>query len=127
MKRKIDTYFLEWKRNPNRMPLIVRGARQVGKTFSIRQFGKTYESFVEINFVTNPEYKSIFSKSFATNDIIQQMSLLHPELKFIENNTLIFFDEIQEFPDCTTCILCYIVLVIKKQLALHIENIAVRS
>lgn len=102
MKRKIDAYFLEWKRNPDRMPLIVRGARQVGKTFSIRQFGKTYESFIEINFATNPEYKNVFSKSFVPKDIIQQISLLNPDFKFLENKTLIFFDEIQEFPDCTT-------------------------
>lgn len=102
MKRKIDTYLLEWKQNPNRMPLIVRGARQVGKTYSIRQFGKSYQSFIEINFVTNPEYKRIFANGFDVKDIELQISMINPSHKFVEHNTLIFFDEVQEFPDCTT-------------------------
>ena len=102
MERKIDRYLLEWKRNPDRMPLIIRGARQVGKTYSIRQFGKSYKSFIEINFVTNPEYKRIFANGFATKDIEMQISLINPDFKFIERDTLIFFDEVQEFPDCTT-------------------------
>ena len=102
MERKIDRYLLEWKRNPDKMPLIIRGARQVGKTYSIRQFGKSYKSFIEINFVTNPEYKRIFANGFATKDIEMQISLINPDFKFIERDTLIFFDEVQEFPDCTT-------------------------
>lgn len=102
MERKIDRYLLEWKRNPDRMPLIIRGARQVGKTYSIRQFGKSYKSFIEINFVTNSEYKRIFANGFATKDIEMQISLINPDFKFIERDTLIFFDEVQEFPDCTT-------------------------
>ena len=102
MERKIDRYLLEWKQNPDRMPLIIRGARQVGKTYSIRQFGKSYKSFIEINFVTNPEYKRIFANGFATKDIEMQISLINPDFKFIERDTLIFFDEAQEFPDCTT-------------------------
>ena len=104
MERKIDKYLLNWKNNPNRMPLIVRGARQVGKTYSIRQFGKTYKSFVEINFVTNPEYKQIFANGFGASEIVMQISLINPNFKFVENDTLIFFDEVQEYPDCTTCL-----------------------
>ena len=102
MERKIDRYLLEWKRNPDKMPLIIRGARQVGKTYSIRQFGKSYKSFIEINFVTNPEYKRIFANGFATKDIEMQISLINPDFKFVEHDTLIFFDEVQEFPDSTT-------------------------
>ncbi|MBQ3677342.1 MAG: ATP-binding protein [Bacteroidales bacterium] len=102
MKRKIDTYLLEWRKNPNRLPLIVRGARQVGKTYSIRQFGKNYQSFIEINFVTNPEYKRVFANGFSTKDIELQISLINPGFKFIAHDTLIFFDEVQEYPDCTT-------------------------
>lgn len=102
MERKIDRYLLEWKRNLDKMPLIIRGARQVGKTYSIRQFGKSYKSFIEINFVTNPEYKRIFANGFATKDIEMQISLINPDFKFVEHDTLIFFDEVQEFPDCTT-------------------------
>ena len=104
MERKIDKYLLNWKNNPNRMPLIVRGARQVGKTYSIRQLGKTYKSFVEINFVTNPEYKQIFANGFGASEIVMQISLINPNFKFVENDTLIFFDEVQEYPDCTTCL-----------------------
>ncbi|MBR4582668.1 MAG: ATP-binding protein [Bacteroidales bacterium] len=104
MERKIDKYLLNWKNNHNRMPLIVRGARQVGKTYSIRQFGKTYKSFVEINFVTNPEYKQIFANGFGASEIVMQISLINPNFKFVENDTLIFFDEVQEYPDCTTCL-----------------------
>lgn len=102
MRRKIDKYLLDWKANPDRLPLIIRGARQVGKTFSIRQFGKTYKSFVEINFVTNPEYKRIFANGYAVNDIVLQISMINPDFKFVAGNTLIFFDEVQEIPDCTT-------------------------
>ena len=102
MRRKIDQYLKNWKEKKYRKPLIIKGARQVGKTYSIREFGKTYKSFIEINFVTHPEFKSIFSQGFSIDSIEQQISFRHPEFKFIPNNTLIFFDEIQEYPDCAT-------------------------
>lgn len=102
MRRKIDQYLKNWKEKKDRKPLIIKGARQVGKTYSIREFGKTYKSFIEINFVTHPEFKSIFSQGFSIDSIEQQISFRHPEFKFISNNTLIFFDEIQEYPDCAT-------------------------
>ena len=59
LKRKIDSYLLDWKKNPDRMPLIIKGARQIGKTSSIEHFAKTYKYFVEINFIT--EYKKVRS------------------------------------------------------------------
>lgn len=62
LKRKIDKYLLEWKKTPKYKPLVVYGARQIGKTTSIREFGKQYKSFIEINFVTMPQFKKIFSK-----------------------------------------------------------------
>ena len=104
MKRKIDLYLQEWKQNPDRKPLIVRGARQVGKTFSIREFGKSYKSFVEINFITHPEFKGIFSQGYSVAEVEKQISFLHPDFQFVPGNTLIFFDEMQEFPDCATCL-----------------------
>ena len=64
MRRKIDQYLKNWKEKKDRKPLIIKGARQVGKTYSIREFGKTYKSFIEINFVTHPEFKSIFSQGY---------------------------------------------------------------
>jgi len=104
IKRKIDLYFQQWKADRHHQPLIVRGARQVGKTFSIREFGKSYESFIEINFITHPEYKGIFSQGFSVPEVEKQISFLRPDFQFIPGNTLIFFDEIQEFPNCATCL-----------------------
>ncbi len=97
LKRKIDDYLIEWKQNPNRLPLIVKGARQIGKTNAIRNFGnKYYKLFIEINFVFNPEFKSIFDKSFNVDEIIKEITLRRPELEIIPNDTLIFFDEMQD-------------------------------
>ena len=97
LKRKIDAYLIEWKKNPNKLPLIVKGARQIGKTNAIRYFGeKNYKVFLEINFVLNPEFKTIFDKSFSVNEIIKEITLRRPELEIIPNETLIFFDEMQE-------------------------------
>ena len=61
LKRKIDKKLIEWKNNKDHNPLIIYGARQVGKTTSIEKFGKeNYKSFIEINFISNPEYKMLF-------------------------------------------------------------------
>ena len=61
LKRKIDQYLIDWKNDKDKMPLIIKGARQIGKTNAIRNFGQNnYKSFIEINFVLNPEYKTIF-------------------------------------------------------------------
>ena len=97
LKRKIDDYLIEWKQNPNKLPLIVKGARQIGKTNAIRYFGENnYKVFIEINFVLNPEFKTIFDKSFSVNEIIKEITLRRPELEIVPNETLIFFDEMQE-------------------------------
>ena len=97
LKRKIDDYLIEWKKNPNKLPLIVKGARQIGKTNAIRYFGeRNYKVFIEINFVLNPEFNTIFDKSFSVNEIIKEITLRRPELEIIPNETLIFFDEMQE-------------------------------
>lgn len=100
LKRKIDLYLKKWKENDHN-PLIIYGARQIGKTTSIREFAKTYSSFIEINFIETPEYKDIFS-SFNVEDIIKRISFKNPNFKFIPNDTLILFDEIQEYMDATT-------------------------
>ena len=50
LRRKIDDYLISWKINPNKMPLIIKGARQIGKTDAVRNFGKSYKYFIEINF-----------------------------------------------------------------------------
>ncbi len=103
MMRKIDTFLKEWQENPERKPLIVKGSRQVGKTESIRRFAeKNYESIIEINFVEEPKYEMITSDGYKAADIIKNISLLDPSKKFINGKTLIFFDEIQKFPNIAT-------------------------
>ncbi len=102
LKRKIDKKLIEWKNNKDHNPLIIYGARQVGKTTSIEKFGKeNYKSFIEINFISNPEYKDAFS-SFDAEKIVNHLSLYNSNFNFIENDTLIFFDEIQDYMDVTT-------------------------
>lgn len=103
LRRKIDSYLSEWKASDERKPLIVKGPRQIGKTESIRKFAKeNYESIIEINFVTDPKYKMITSDGYKAESIIKNISLIDPGFKFVEGKTLIFFDEIQEFPDIAT-------------------------
>ena len=99
LKRKIDLFLKEWLNNKNRLPLIVKGARQIGKTTSIMEFAnKNYESVVNINFINNKEYKSAF-ESNDVNNIISYLSILNPNFKFIPHKTLIFIDEVQEYPN----------------------------
>lgn len=103
LKRKIDKYLIEWKKNKDRKPLIVKGARQIGKTESIRNFAKNnYKNIVEINFVLQKQFKDIFDEGFDVDTIIKNISLRRPELEFTPNETLIFFDEIQDCINCAT-------------------------
>ena len=103
MTRKIDSFLNSWKNDKERKPLIVKGSRQVGKTESVRHFAeKNYDSFIEINFVEEPKYETILSDGYKTDDIIKNISLLDPSKRFIAGKTLIFFDEIQKFPDIAT-------------------------
>ena len=103
LKRKIDAFLASWKQNPQRKPLIVKGARQIGKTRSIQAFGQAnYESVIEINFVLQKKFQSIFDNGYEVDTIIKNISLLEPTWKFIPYKTLIFFDELQKCPDCAT-------------------------
>ena len=103
LERKIDAYLSNWKSSPQRKPLIVKGARQIGKTESIRAFGKAnYESVIEINFVLQKKFRAIFDDGYEVDTIIKNISLIDPSLKFIPYKTLLFFDELQKCPDCAT-------------------------
>ena len=103
LQRKIDKFLSDWKKNNDRKPLIVKGPRQIGKTESIKRFAQNnYKSVIEINFVTSEKYKMITSDGYDTDSIIKNISLIDPSNKFIPNETVIFFDEIQEFPDIAT-------------------------
>lgn len=105
LKRKIDEYLLEWKKNEERLPLIIKGARQIGKTESINHFAEqNYSNIVSINFVLEPKYKTILSDGYAVEDIIKNISMIDTSKRFIAGDTVIIFDELQEFPDIATAL-----------------------
>lgn len=105
LKRKLDLFLGEWKQDLNRKPLIVKGPRQVGKTESIRKFGtENYENVIEINFVEEPKYKMMTVDGYRVDDIIKNISRMDPSKHFVEGKTLLFFDELQEFPEIATAL-----------------------
>ncbi len=103
IKRKIDGFLSDWRSRKGHLPLIVKGTRQVGKTFSIEAFAATnYSHFVNINFVLEPKYRSIFDDGYDVDSIIKNISLLSPEMEIEEGTTLLFFDELQQQPAAAT-------------------------
>ena len=105
LRRKIDSYLLAWKSNPNRKPLIVKGARQIGKTRSIEWFARqNYKNVISINFVEQSKYRNIFDDGYEVNNILKNISLLNPDIIFIPGDTIFFFDEIQACPNCATAL-----------------------
>ena len=103
LKRKIDEFLLDWKNQKDKYPLIVKGARQIGKTKSIEKFAyENYKNVIEINFVLQKEYRNIFNDGFSVDSIIKNITLINPSLVFEAGNTLIFFDEIQNCINCAT-------------------------
>lgn len=102
LKRKLDDFLLEWKHSADRKPLIVKGARQIGKTESIKHFAVNYENFVNINFVLEKKYKTICEDGYTVQDVIRNISRIDSEKKFIPGETLILFDEIQDYPEIAT-------------------------
>ena len=103
LKRKVDNYLVEWKNSKDKKPLIVKGARQIGKTESIRNFAKNnYKSVVEINFALQKQYKDIFDDGYEVDTILKNISLRNPKFEFIPKETLIFFDELQDCINCAT-------------------------
>lgn len=95
MKRRIDQYLIDWKEHPKRKPLLLRGARQVGKTYSALELGKTFDDCVVINFELQPSMSKVFEHDLDPKRIIQEISLLVGK-KIVPGKTLLFFDEIQE-------------------------------
>ena len=102
LKRKLDDFLLEWKISADRKPLIVKGARQIGKTESIKHFAVNYENFVNINFVLEKKYKTICEDGYTVQEVIRNISRIDSEKKFIPGKTLILFDEIQDYPEIAT-------------------------
>ena len=102
-KRKIDEFLADWKNNHSRKPLIVNGARQIGKTESILHFAhENYENVVYINFVLDKKYTTIVNDGYDVETVVKNITLINPSTKFIPDKTLIVFDEIQEYPDIAT-------------------------
>lgn len=100
MHRKVDQFLLDWKNSPNHLPLVIRGPRQVGKTESILHFAKkNYKSFIYINFVEEPKYKGIAEHDKSEEAIIKNISRIDPGKKIVPHETLLIFDEIQEYPN----------------------------
>lgn len=105
LKRKIDDYLSQWKDDPEHLPLIVRGPRQVGKTESILCFAKdNYQSVIYVNFVERPDFKMITRDGYSVESIVRSMSLLDTTMSFEAHKTLIFFDEVQDFPEIATAL-----------------------
>lgn len=103
IRRKIDSYLKEWKENPDKLPLIIKGARQIGKTESILHFAHAhYKSVVYINFVTDVKFRKIVEDGYNADVIVKNISRLKDDARFEEGKTLIVFDEIQDFPDICT-------------------------
>lgn len=103
IQRKADSYLAEWKNNPQKLPLIVKGARQIGKTETILHFStRNYENVVYINFVIDKKFKIITKDGYEPQSIIKNITLVDPSKKFISGKTVIIFDELQEFPDIAT-------------------------
>ncbi len=98
MKRLIEKNLDAWKENKRRKPLLIRGARQVGKTYIIRQFGEKFKSFAEINFELLIDAREIFKTDLKPDRIIRDLSLLL-QTKITPKETLLFLDEIQEAPE----------------------------
>ncbi len=104
LKRKITERLIQWKNDPKRKPLVIKGIRQCGKTFSVLQFAKEhYHHVIYLNFFEHPDYASVFSGSLKVDDLIMYMSaLLGEEAVFEAGDTVIILDEIQHCPNART-------------------------
>ncbi len=106
LKRKIEQKLIEWKRNEERKPLIIKGIRQCGKTYIVKKFAReNYKHVVYLNFIENPDFASVFDGSLQVDNITMMLSaLLGKEAVFEAGNTVLIFDEIQECPQARTAL-----------------------
>lgn len=105
LERKIIQTLLDWKNEENKPCLLIRGARQVGKTFVIDKFAKKYyESYIYINFELSPEYKGIFDGNLDIRTLIMKLEVTFPDKKIIPHKTILFLDEIQSCPNARTAL-----------------------
>lgn len=105
LKRKIYDALLNWKNTKSKECLLVKGARQIGKTFIIEKFGtEQYSAYIYLNFYQNPQHKKIFEGSLEAQEIYKKISLYVNDVRFIPHDTLIFLDEIQDCPNARTAL-----------------------
>ena len=105
LERKITNILLEWKKEDKKPCLLIRGARQVGKTFIIDDFAKkNYENYIYINFELTPEYKKIFDGNLDIKTLIMKLEVTFPDKNIEPNKTILFLDEIQSCPNARTAL-----------------------
>ncbi|MBD5289916.1 MAG: ATP-binding protein [Bacteroides sp.] len=97
LRRKIDAQLLKWKESPRRKPLLLRGARQVGKSYSVRHLGESFDSFLEVNFEEVPEARRLFEMNLEIEEICNRLGILFGQT-IVEGKTLLFLDEVQVCP-----------------------------
>ena len=102
-KRKIDDFLQEWKADAKHKPLIIKGARQIGKTESILHFAKqNYKNIIYINFALEKKFMQILADGYDVESVTRNITLADPSIQFIPKESIILFDEIQENPDVAT-------------------------
>lgn len=105
LKRKIETYLVDWKKSEDKKPLVIKGIRQCGKTYIVRKFAEeNYENVVYMNFILEPDKKSAFAGNIDVDTIILNLSALIPGSRFVSGKTCIIFDEIQECKEARTAL-----------------------
>lgn len=98
IERSIDKLLLEWKNSDRRKPLLLRGARQVGKSWAVKHLGETFDYFIEVNFEKRPEMLDVFQKIHDVHELTANLSIYY-NTPVIPGRTLLFLDEIQKSPD----------------------------
>ena len=105
LRRQFYDVLVNWKARKGNECLLVKGARQIGKTYIIRKFGReNYENYLEINFLLNPEFTAAFNGGLRAEDIFSSISVIDQHFHFIPGKTLLFLDEIQECPNARTAL-----------------------
>ncbi len=106
MRRKITDVIERWADSDNGKVLVIRGSRQVGKTYSVREFGRRRfgQNFLEINFKDNPGAYDAFEGNLSVDDLIVKLNAVFPDFNFVPGKTLIFIDEIQNCPQARTAL-----------------------
>lgn len=105
LKRKITNELINWKNNPKKKPLLVTGARQVGKTYIIDKFAKeNYKNVITINFIEIEDLTDIFDTNLSAENFYKQLTIRLDNINLIEGETLIFLDEVQVCPKAITAL-----------------------